>query len=377
MSKYIVSLTPLGKYFFGGDTTFKVSDRNDYNERFSSYIIQSGLFPQQTSLLGMLRFLLLSNDENSFNKATQKIISADNAEKIIGPQGFIINSDYACNNFEKIKNISPCFIETSADKSQWIPLLPAPKDYGYSVSFASSVQISFNGKQGNAPLLRGYAPKEWKEDVYIGDKICIKSSEIFIEDPRIGIDKKYDGKTEKDDSSYYKQICYRLCSLKREFRFAFEVEVDDSIRLEASPYQHSVVNIGGDSSQFIFEARRAAEKTIVAYPESYNDEKGFESEYKVILLSDSYLQRSEAANAQYALTHVVPFRFIQTTVNTEDYSILSPTNLRSSKYYLYQKGSVFFCNTDQLSSLEKALDRPCFKQIGYNHYQIIRRSSKL
>ena len=31
MSKYIVSLTPLGKYFFGGDMTFKVSDKNDYN----------------------------------------------------------------------------------------------------------------------------------------------------------------------------------------------------------------------------------------------------------------------------------------------------------------------------------------------------------
>lgn len=29
MSKYIVSLTPLGKYFFGGDMTFKVSDKNE------------------------------------------------------------------------------------------------------------------------------------------------------------------------------------------------------------------------------------------------------------------------------------------------------------------------------------------------------------
>ena len=41
MSKYIVSLTPLGKYFFGGDMTFKVSEKNDYNERYSSYSIRS------------------------------------------------------------------------------------------------------------------------------------------------------------------------------------------------------------------------------------------------------------------------------------------------------------------------------------------------
>ena len=66
MSKYIVSLTPLGKYFFGGDMTFKVSDKNDYNERYSSYVIQSGQFPQQTSLLGMMRFLLLSNKPKNY-----------------------------------------------------------------------------------------------------------------------------------------------------------------------------------------------------------------------------------------------------------------------------------------------------------------------
>ena len=102
MSKYIVSLTPLGKYFFGGDMTFKVSDKNDYNERYSSYVIQSGQFPQQTSLLGMMRFLLLSNSSEAFDTINLKIISTEKAREIIGAQGFVITKDYASNNFEKI-----------------------------------------------------------------------------------------------------------------------------------------------------------------------------------------------------------------------------------------------------------------------------------
>ena len=337
MSKYIVSLTPLGKYFFGGDMTFKVSDKNDYNERYSSYVIQSGQFPQQTSLLGMMRFLLLSNSSEAFDTINLKIISTEKAREIIGAQGFVITKDYASNNFEKIKNISPCFLEMSVNEGVWTTLLPAPKDYGYNVSFTPAIKVSFNGKQGDAPILTGYDPKEWKEDLYIGNN-------------RLG---------------NYKQ--------KRKFRFAFEVEVDDSINLTAPPYQHSIVNIGGDSSQFIFEARKATEEQSIFYPESYNNKKEFASEYKVVLLSDSYLKRQEVEKIQYAITNIVPFRFIQTTVETTDYTILSPKNLRSNKYYLYQKGSVFFCTSEQLLSLKETLEKPCFKQIGYNHYQIIKR----
>ena len=310
------------------------------------------------------------------NAYESKIGTAEEkAREIIGAQSFVITKDYASNNFEKIKNISPCFLEMSVNEGVWTTLLPAPKDYGYNVSFTPAIKVSFNGKQGDAPILTGYDPKEWKEDLYIGNNTCIKASEIFIEDARIGIDKKYNGKTEKDDSSYYKQICYRLGNnkQKRKFRFAFEVEVDDSINLTAAPYQHSIVNIGGDSSQFIFEARKATEEQSIFYPESYNNKKEFASEYKVVLLSDSYLKRQEVEKIQYAITNIVPFRFIQTTVETTDYTILSPKNLRSNKYYLYQKGSVFFCTSEQLSSLKETLEKPCFKQIGYNHYQIIKR----
>lgn len=61
--KYKITLTPVDKFFFGGDMTFQVgtNEKDSFNEQFSSYIIRSAMFPQQTSLLGMLRFLILRN----------------------------------------------------------------------------------------------------------------------------------------------------------------------------------------------------------------------------------------------------------------------------------------------------------------------------
>ena len=53
----------------------------------------------------------------------------------------------------------------SVNEGVWTTLLPAPKDYGYNVSFTPAIKVSFNGKQGDAPILTGYDPKEWKEDL--------------------------------------------------------------------------------------------------------------------------------------------------------------------------------------------------------------------
>ena len=54
MNKYIITLTPTGKFFLGGDMTFALGgeDNKRFDEQFSSYIIKSNYLPQQTSLLG-------------------------------------------------------------------------------------------------------------------------------------------------------------------------------------------------------------------------------------------------------------------------------------------------------------------------------------
>ena len=36
MSKYLISLTPVDKFFFGGEMTFPIEGKKDYNKKFSS-----------------------------------------------------------------------------------------------------------------------------------------------------------------------------------------------------------------------------------------------------------------------------------------------------------------------------------------------------
>lgn len=152
--------------------TFKVSDKNDYNERYSSYVIQSGQFPQQTSLLGMMRFLLLSNSSEAFDTINLKIISTEKAREIIGAQGFVITKDYASNNFEKIKNISPCFLEMSVNEGVWTTLLPAPKDYGYNVSLLLPLKFLLMENKEMPPSLQDMILKNGKK-IYILETIRV------------------------------------------------------------------------------------------------------------------------------------------------------------------------------------------------------------
>ena len=102
MSKYLVTLTPTGKFFFGGDMRFGI---NGEKEEFSSYIIESLKMPQQTSLLGMMRFLLLSNS-NLFDIAGNVIKGEDeDVKNLIGAGSFAVTNDGKSNTFGKIKSL--------------------------------------------------------------------------------------------------------------------------------------------------------------------------------------------------------------------------------------------------------------------------------
>ena len=106
-NRYLISLKPVGKFFFGGDMSFPV---NGKKSEYSSYIIKSNKFPQQTSLLGMLRFLVLRNDSSVFDAATQSITDRHAAAKLIGESSFVQSGCKA--TYGVIKGISECFLQT-------------------------------------------------------------------------------------------------------------------------------------------------------------------------------------------------------------------------------------------------------------------------
>lgn len=390
MSKnYLVKLTPTGKFFFGGDMRFGV---NGNEGKFSSYIIETSKMPQQTSLLGMMRFLLLSKDETLFDvkkNCIKENASKESLEALIGASGFSVNENKDANNkFGKIKSLGPCCVYEDGKR-----YYPAPIDKGFSsINWDADkvVTATINGKEVQLPELKimedgeeklftgkhylssffmAISPENInvkKDLVYISSgKLMINDylyseNELFIKDSRIGIDKCYEGKSQT--KAFYKQISYRL---KDGFCFAFDVKVDEGVNL--TEYNKQLVSLGADASSFIFEAVPVEETNC-------KEDDGL----SVVLLSDAYIPKEDIDKCEirYSINKMRPFRFISTknSSDTSYYRINGGENAakRSKRYELYEAGSVFyFEDKDKRSVFCKILEgRNDFNQIGYNKYYI-------
>ena len=385
-------MTPQGKYFFGGEMTFELAkklkdkkkneEEDDENKQFISYIIHSLEMPQQTSLLGMLRFLLLSHDPEAFDIEGNHIRSMEAANELIGKKSFdVIANGRGGNDFGKIVGIGPCCLYDKTSGKYYFKAFP--KDY-LNVDFAETDKVTMNGHELEIPKIEKknekdgkyskYSPKEPLSKEYVSDdgKPYVPTDPedkepIFKEDIRIGIQKNYEGKTE--DKALYKQINYRL---KKGFCFAFEAEVN-GIDLSSTEYSGEIVKLGADASTFLFEAKKL--DSNLPYLKSDYLEDGYET--KLVLLSDAYLEKPmEREGVLFAITNTKPFRFLRSenSENAEDYNVNNKgfEKMRSPKRYdLYEAGSVFyFKNKDSRKNFcEEYMNKyDGFQKIGYNWY---------
>lgn len=365
MSKYLITLKPLGKYFFGGDMTFQVGidEKSKFNEAFSSYIIASNKFPQQTSLLGMMRYLLLTQSPEVFSQDRNRIIDQSKATDLIGGESFKVLIGHSnTNDFGKIKALGPCFLRKGEEA-----VLPVPKDYRFGISFSKNESSSayYNARALSLPTVEGYSAKERYDVLYIGlnSGTIYKEEEIFQKDSRIGINKNYKGRS--DTKGFYKQISYRL---KDNFHFAFVVECDFDLKA----CQNEIVSLGADGSRFSLSATLLSESGIeLAYPK--DSLKKVTGGSRVILLSDTLLNVADLASVRFSITETIPFRFLCTNVETRNYNILGGDVKRvQERYYLYERGSVFYFADETAAAAFGALvnDKQEFRQIGYNNYII-------
>lgn len=379
MSKYHITLTPVDKFFFGGDMTFSVganeipknwqeiTDENERtkikkqvedNARYSSYIIQSSMFPQQTSLLGMLRLLILRNaGKDVFNDG--KIVDKAKAKELIGDRSFMVNNN---NDFRTIKNLGHIRIrKTINGQTSYLEFAPLFK----KLSFENSSIGSYNLHDICIPSLtkEEYDAKKGTE-VRLTDGVgSYQLEEIFVKDRRVGINR--DIKTGiVDDGALFKQISYRFNNKLANFSFVFDTEIDDKIPFES--YNGQVVTVGGDNSQFVIGISKdtMTSESIKPYDKA------------IWLLSPTFLTRAEAKKAKFAVTRLMPFRFLTDREdNREDdnrsFHILNSKLKRSKRYELYAPGSVFyFENEEQKKEFIKVIEsKTDFRQIGYNEYK--------
>ncbi len=367
---YLITLTPAGNYYFGSERGF--NEKSLTGKGFEkNYLVKGFKYPQQTTLLGLLRFELLKNANLLAPKHT-----TDNAKKLVGEKGGFDGTE---KEYGIIKSISPVFLKLQSGNETTF-VLPVGK------LFQGGKELTIHEKEdiinGPGAVLSGYDSKQYlvdESEFVIPGKNGLES--IFGKSQQIGIKKNYKGKT--DDEAFFKQtFCYLRKNHKKQ-RYAFAFYASFNRKLKDGDLKNGIAYMGGDQSIFKLEVTPAEDNNTAEtlYNKIDKQNNTFianavgQDNYKITLLSDARIERNLYKDAIIGITEVTNFRHIQTKQTTTRFAYVSEKNtdlIKSGKQELIARGSVFFVKGKYLQHFCKSLKEssPAYSTIGYNHFQI-------
>ena len=391
MYTYLIKLTPLDKFFFGQKKTFGDDNAN--------YFVYSSHFPQQTTLLGLLRYQLLQiAGEDVFKD--NKIQDTNKAAKLIGEQSF---SPFVKDKlqFGIIQSLSPVFIidKKKNDEGKEEYFLPVGKRFQKKKEKAPYSLLHLSCQAGCPPIFGEYKPKKGLASCWLSSNgtTLLNEEDFFTKDERIGIRKDYEGAT--NDDAFFRQRYYRFKNFKkvvedeegneckqppvREHDFCFAVLLETHRDIKHEELNKRIVYLGGERQPFLMDLMEVREETFKLNIESStltSDEK----HYTVVLLSDAMIEPEHLEGVKFASTEVKDFACLLTHVGTrkfynkkkkrEEQNLEKDETVLSHQHELYARGSVFYFDTEEQADqfcedLEKV---PNFHTIGYNHTIVIK-----
>lgn len=351
-TRYLISLKPIEDYFFGGEKTFG-SDRKG-----QSYFVKSNYYPQQTSLLGLVRYMLLK--QNGALPLKQNI---DKANVLIGKKSFNTNIEKEKQEFGVINEISPLMMKRGDVLYRFEHQLAQLK-----LTFEDGVKMLTNELKNKVPVLNGYDPKKDYESYVIdSNDNTVPFSKIFMPVEKIGIMKNNPNKTAQenrdsltDDDAFFKQTYYKLLN---DFEFAFMLTLDDKYDFGGhqldTKFENCISGLGGEQKQFIIKIKKAEEESV---------EKIFQSNARpnrLTLLSDAYVQESIYDLCDFALSDTQDFRTVEQSFDGNKFRRFS------YKLNIMKRGSVLYFedkNQKAIESLFKSVTN--YYNIGFNQYII-------
>lgn len=408
MYTYLIKLTPLDKFFFGQKKTFGDDNAN--------YFVYSSHFPQQTTLLGLLRYQLLQIAGEEVFK-DNKIQDEHKAGELIGKQSF---SPFVKDKlqFGIIQSLSPVFIIDKKEKDEKEYFLPVGRRFQKEEEDLYEL-LHLSCKEGCPPIFDEYKPKKGLASCWLSSNgtTLLNEEDFFTKDERIGIRKDYEGAT--NDDAFFRQRYYRFKNFKkvvedeegneckqppvREHDFCFATVLETEKAIEHEKLNGRIVYLGGERQPFLMEVskeEKASDLTIGSSTftaETYykslfktfklNIESSTltsdEKHYTVVLLSDAMIDPDHLSKVRFASTEVKDFACLLTHVGTQKF--YNKENKRQTQYLtesatalslqkeLYARGSVFYFDTkEQANQFCEDLEKvPNFHTIGYNHAIII------
>jgi CRISPR type III-B/RAMP module-associated protein Cmr3 len=313
-------------YFFGGEKHSK-NRKKEKNQPEMDYFTVSELYPQQTTLLGVLRYyLLLKNDCLNPNRKGK----LEQANGLIGEKSFEYDPKGTKQGFGAIKSISPLYFVK--DNGEKFIVAPADNTFKLVEMYKGSYKMTeYDPKKAPDPCV--ISLKDPGQTVPFFQKEE-KSNEDFVfrEKEAVGNKKGVKGKTEED--AFYRQIMY---TLNNGWHFAFEAEIDESI---FDDYEKEFIPLGAEKQVFLFEIKKIEQETAF----TINIDR---TKPAIFCISDCFVGEALWDHLLFSVNDCVSFRNLQSSNKTGNYSSLSKGYKRSKRYNLLKRGSILFFENDE------------------------------
>ena len=363
---YLITARPIDRYFFGSERSFVPADGSRDN-----YLVRSNTIPQQTTLMGLVRYAVLKNlITNDTLKDKSDIVK-------IGNNSFDGNE---ATSFGVIENISPLFLMKNGKNIEPAGLncqryVKHEQSGGSTISFSNEQK----GKTQMAnvvdyvPRLKEFEHKQ-KNELHWQDAhgTLIKPDEIFGYTSQPGNQKSYTGQAKND--AFFKQT---FCYLKNGYCFAFYLTTNEVI--DEGSFRSFM---GGDGSEFKFTIQHKENHFKNEAPDGVDDN----DLHMVTLISDSFIPNSALQKTLFSINELKDFRYLQTKTSFNNYAdidtkangALSGARVtKSRKTLLAAMGSVFYVTGNNLSYfIEEINKQKAYQKIGYNYFKHIKIPNK-
>lgn len=376
MGRYLVKLKPVESFFFGGERVFDFCKENDEPR---NNIVKSKEFPQQSSVLGMIRKEILVLNELIKPKWDYTLQEKEKMKELIGEKSFSVKD--LNEDFGLIKSISPVFIIKETESNCRF-LIKIPKDHNNNKDTCKYTPLKFseNKIKSNVNVEEIHLPMDFNAknglsedllDIETGE--ILAQDKVFIKDCSIGI--RLDNKHRTQKNSLFRLEKYKFNYDKKCERsnkcFGFILNIDENDKDKTFNNYKNIVNLGGEGSYFSISFENI--KFDIKYKVEFtNKQTNLNEPYcKIILLSDTYISKYDYdQNCIYSISKKVDFR----NIASENYNINKANGQpyyrrfekSKNKYSLLEKGSVLFTDKDKYHKLIESINNSTFQKIGYN-----------
>lgn len=377
-----IKLTPVNPYFFGKENSSELGNKTDYFQT-------SFAFPQQSTLLGMLRHKILRDyginlDRTNYNDPNNA------AATLIGKKGFDANSELACD-YGHIHSVSPCFIIDDKANYLWdrscefVEVDSQPAELCLTKERDQFI-IHNPGKKKNEL----YLSKKSHFPMLIGNNSFHKKDSLFHSNARPGTEKKKTSRT-REDSFFimeYNDLYIRretsnksnstvVCKHKK-ISFGFLAAIREGTNIKTGS---DFMTMGKEHSVFqITITPKNKTKRMDENPASFDFDHLHAPFYnggdiaKCLFLSDAYVTEEDLKAIRslgiLEISNQRRFRYIKR--NTQSFLPGARPVKESAAYNLIERGSVIFLEKHNKDELKRLINRPlAFKQIGYNYITFI------